>query len=42
MMIAPIVTPADRMKSDIMVEKTVWIPPGFWIEENSGKWLQGP
>jgi alpha-glucosidase (family GH31 glycosyl hydrolase) len=39
MFVAPILTPADPNTQ--MAEKTVWIPPGQWFEEEAGALLNG-
>ena len=40
MIVAPIVAPADNTTS-YMAEKLLWIAPGTWIEETSGRLLSG-
>jgi len=40
MMVDPVVAPGDRTTG--LVEESVWIPPGDWIEAETGKHLHGP
>jgi len=40
MMVDPVVAPGDKITG--LVEQSVWIPPGEWIEAETGKHFQGP
>ena len=40
MLVAPVVAPGDKVTG--LVEQSVWIPPGEWIEEDTGKHFHGP
>lgn len=40
MLIAPVVAPADKVTG--LVKKEIWLPPGEWIEQATGKHLLGP
>ena len=39
-MVAPVVAPGDKITG--LVEQSVWIPPGEWIEAETGKHFHGP
>ena len=41
MFVAPIVTPRDA-ETSLVTDKRVWVPPGLWIDDSSGTWLDGP
>jgi len=40
MMVDPVVAPGDKITG--LVEESVWIPPGDWIEAETGKHFHGP
>ncbi len=40
MIVAPVVTPADTV--DHLAKQNIWIPPGEWIEWQTGAQLAGP
>jgi alpha-glucosidase (family GH31 glycosyl hydrolase) len=40
MLVDPVVAPGDKITG--MVEQSVWIPPGDWMEVETGKHLHGP
>jgi len=40
MMVDPVVTPGDKITG--LVQESVWIPQGDWIEVETGKHLRGP
>ncbi len=40
MMVDPVVTPGDKITG--LVGESVWLPPGDWIEADTGKQLHGP
>ncbi len=40
MMVVPVVAPGDKITG--LVERPVWIPPGEWIEAETGKHFHGP
>ncbi len=40
MIVDPVVAPGDKISG--MVEQPVWIPPGEWIEAETGKHFRGP
>ncbi len=40
MMVDPIVSPGDKVTG--LVQESVWIPPGDWIEAETGKHFRGP
>jgi hypothetical protein len=40
MMVDPVVSPGDKITG--LVQESVWIPPGDWIEVETGKHLRGP
>jgi alpha-glucosidase (family GH31 glycosyl hydrolase) len=40
MMVDPVVSPGDKITG--LVQESVWIPPGDWIEAETGKHLHGP
>ena len=40
MFVDPVVAPGDKMTG--LVEQPVWIPPGEWIEADTGKNFHGP
>ena len=40
MMVDPVVAPGDKVTG--LVEQSVWIPPGEWIEAETGKHFHGP
>jgi len=40
MLVDPIVAPGDKVTG--LVEQSVWIPPGEWIEADTGKNFHGP
>jgi len=40
MFVDPVVAPGDKVTG--LVEQSVWIPPGEWIEADTGKHLRGP
>jgi hypothetical protein len=40
MMVDPVVSPGDKITG--MVQESVWIPPGDWMEAETGKHFHGP
>ena len=40
MFVNPVVAPGDKVTG--LVEQSVWIPPGEWIEADTGKHFKGP
>ena len=40
MIVDPVVAPGDQISG--LVEQSVWIPPGEWIEAETGKHFRGP
>jgi alpha-glucosidase len=40
MMVDPVVSPGDKITG--LVQQSLWIPPGDWIEVETGKHLRGP
>jgi alpha-glucosidase len=40
MFVDPVVAPGDKVTG--LVGQSVWVPPGEWIEADTGKHLQGP
>jgi hypothetical protein len=40
MIVDPIVAPGDKITG--LVEQSIWIPPGEWIEAETGKHFRGP
>ncbi len=40
MIVAPVVAPGDRITG--LANKTVWLPPGDWVEWQTGTTLHGP
>jgi alpha-glucosidase len=39
-LVAPVVAPVDKVSG--LAKEEIWLPPGEWIEEASGKYLTGP
>jgi alpha-glucosidase (family GH31 glycosyl hydrolase) len=40
MMVDPVVSPGDKITG--LIQESVWIPPGDWIEAETGKHFHGP